>query len=1165
MLLGTLAFSQCATIAPAYGALNTPGFIITPPTAPGCTGTVFIAVCNSVSAWVRLFNTANNTLVDFGPMNGCSGGYGCGSGCYYDSWNLPAGQYALRFYVDPFTPGTPCASIPIIMPGGANCFSCPAIMANVNDICNDGDPCTVNDRLNGSCTCAGTYTDTDGDGWCDAEDTCPTVQGQVGMACSDGNSCTVNDVLNASCICVGSPIDINDNNACTTDGCDPGAGVHHTPVSTDDGNACTFDGCDPVSGVFHNTVNCDDGNACTTDGCDPASGCTHTTVNCDDGNACTIDIYNCATSQCLHPAVNIDDANACTSDSCDPVTGVHHDPVSTDDGNACTTDTCDPVTGVFHNPVSTDDGSACTTDGCDPVTGVYHNGVNCDDGDPCTTDGCDPVTGCFHNGPISCDDGNACTIDSYNCATSQCEHTPVSTDDSNACTTDGCDPATGVFHTPVNCNDGDPCTTDSCDPILGCQNILPVPCNDNDACTTDSYDCSTSQCVYTPVNIDDANACTTDGCDPLTGVFHDPVGTDDGNACTDDGCDLVTGVFHNAVNCDDGDPCTTDGCDPVTGCYHNGPISCDDGNVCTTDSYNCTTSQCEHTPVSTDDSDACTIDGCDPVTGVFHTPVSTNDGNACTTDGCDLVTGVFHNAVSTDDSNACTTDGCDPVSGVFHNPVSTDDSNACTTDSCDPGTGVFHSNVTNGTSCGVGFQCVGGVCTPIGGCPNNNVSLELQTDANGAQTNWDIVLVSTNTVQCSGGLSPTYPNNTLITATCCLPDGCYELRVKDTFGDGMTTGGYRLKDQFGNRIIDNWGDGVFGSLSQIALNTGFCLDLSIDGMTPTSCDQMNLTASSVLVANERTAVTAQFGITNSTSGYQFLIFNPDGGYVRYVFQSMTTGAGAGAQKSRSLLISSLMTNPVPSFQLLNIRVRSRVAGVYAQFGPACRMKIDPVVPCATTQLDNNPLNTATTLSCGVTGKIVGATSYAGKIYSIPVAGATNYRFRLVSGAYTRIISVTTTYLTLGAWSTQPLLCGNHIYNVDIAISKNSGMTYCPYGLICTVGINNPGGAIPCTAPFGGGSTHAMDMTEESGVLALWPNPNHGDQFYLQMTGISAEVRTVSVDVHDLFSKCVVSEIVTTGGGDLNHVFELGNELASGVYTVTVMAGDQIKTQRLVIE
>lgn len=38
--------------------------------------------------------------------------------------------------------------------------------------CDDGDPCTVDDRLDENCNCVGTYRDSDGDGVCDAQDDC---------------------------------------------------------------------------------------------------------------------------------------------------------------------------------------------------------------------------------------------------------------------------------------------------------------------------------------------------------------------------------------------------------------------------------------------------------------------------------------------------------------------------------------------------------------------------------------------------------------------------------------------------------------------------------------------------------------------------------------------------------------------------------------------------------------------------------------------------------------------------------------------------------------------------------------------------------------------------------------------------------------------------------
>jgi hypothetical protein len=577
---------------------------------------------------------------------------------------------------------------------------------------------------------------------------------------------------------------------------------------------------------------------------------------------------------------------------------------------------------------------------------------------------------------------------------------------------------------------------------------------------------------------------------------------------------------------------------------------CDDSDPCTTDA--CVGGVCVYTPIVCDDSDPCTTDAC--VGGVCqYTPIVCNDGDACTTDAC--VGGVCqYTPIVCDDGNPCTTDAC--VGGIcVATPISCDDGNPCTFDQCVGGI-CQNTNVADGTSCGVSSVCIGGVCTTVT-CSDNNVNLELLTDGNGAQTSWQIVNIGTSTVQCSGGITPTYGNNLTINEYCCLPDGCYELKVFDSFGDGMTTGGYRLKDQFGKRIIDNWNDGAFGTLSTIASNTGFCLDLGTDQLTSGSCDLETLSSTSVLVAMENTSVTAQYGITNATSGYQFQIFNPDGGYLRNIFQNMTTGAGTGAQKSRSLALN-FTTNPVPSLQLLNIRVRGRINNVNNAYGPVCRMKIAPVGGCPTTQLDNNTANIGTTYSCGVTGKMVGATNNNGKIYSIPVPGANKYKFRLVSGSYSRTIAVNTYYLQLAAWTSNPLLCGTNTYNVDVAVSLNNGASYCPFGAVCTVGIT---GGTPCTS---GGSLQALEASETTGELSMWPNPNRGDQLYVTMTGIDASVTEVSVEVNDLFGKRVIGETVVTGGGDLNHVMELGG-IASGVYTVTVTAGDVIKTQRLVIQ
>jgi hypothetical protein len=108
--------------------------------------------------------------------------------------------------------------------------------------------------------------------------------------CNDGNPCTI-DACDASERCKNDhpPVNCDDGDACTIDSCNPAGGCSGAPKTCQDGNRCTFDSCDPVSGacVFVPPL-CDIEQVCN-----PATGACEGEVNdacnpnpCQNGGTC---------------------------------------------------------------------------------------------------------------------------------------------------------------------------------------------------------------------------------------------------------------------------------------------------------------------------------------------------------------------------------------------------------------------------------------------------------------------------------------------------------------------------------------------------------------------------------------------------------------------------------------------------------------------------------------------------------------------------------------------------------------------------------------------------------------------------------------------------------------------------------------------------------------
>jgi subtilisin-like proprotein convertase family protein len=103
----------------------------------------------------------------------------------------------------------------------------------------------------------------------------------------------------------------------------------------------------------------------------------------------------------------------------------------------------------------------------------------------------------------------------------------------------------------------------------------------------------------------------------------------------------------------------------------------------------------------------------------------------------------------------------------------------------------------------------------------------------------------------------------------------------------------------------------------------------------------------------------------------------------------------------------------------------------------------------------------------------------------------------------------------------------------------------------------------------GGTIGIADHDAEGNGISLWPNPNNGQQLWLEVSGMAAGVQTIAVDIHDLSGKRIVARemALPTGQAGAQHgaiSMDLNGDLAAGTYVVTIIAGDQRHVERLVI-
>jgi hypothetical protein len=644
-----------------------------------------------------------------------------------------------------------------------------------------------------------------------------------------------------------------------------------------------------------------------------------------------------------------------------------------------------------------------------------------------------------------------------------------------------------------------------------------------------------------------------------------------GSTCDDGNASTINDVY--AANC----VCAGEliDCEGVPGGSATIGTSCDDGNASTgNDVYdaNCVCAgeliDCEGVPggsatvgTSCDDGNAntggdiydanCVCAGqtvdCQGVPGGSATiGTACDDGNAstgndvydvnCVCTGqlidCEGVPGGSATVgTSCDDGNASTGNDVYDVNCVCAGQLI--DCEGMTGGSALPGTPCDDGDVNTGNDtwtaeCG----CTG---SPIGGpCTGDQVVLIINTDNNPGDIGWEI-LDGGNNVVASGSPSTANAQNSTTVCLGSAPNACYGLRLTDSYGDGISGGGWALRTTDGKLILgDVFSDGtVSPSAMPLSPSYGnahsFCLPLGPANILDNECGTFNNDLGNKVYCNKVTGATQ----------YQFEFSDPDAGRIRRIVRS-----------TNYVHFSDMVANPLVPGVKYFARVRTNVDGPVADahFGSGCEMGLAPLSVCS--QLIQAP---AYGHSCNETRTFNTNNSF---IYAKPVVGATEYQFRIfnIGEGYDQTFTRSTYILQL-KWNANvaPPLVNGSTYSVEVNV-KVSGVFsgFCPSS--CNITINN------------GGNSGLMAGTEHEGFgdAMLWPNPVRDGQVNLDLTGLKDKDQRITLDIPDIYGNLVFTQAFANNGARFSTVLQLPGDIASGVYLVNITVNGEHTVQRLSI-
>ncbi len=419
-------------------------------------------------------------------------------------------------------------------------------------------------------------------------------------------------------------------------------------------------------------------------------------------------------------------------------------------------------------------------------------------------------------------------------------------------------------------------------------------------------------------------------------------------------------------------------------------------------------------------------------------------------------------------------------------------------------------------------------------CPGNELVLAITTDNWPQEITWEITNAS-DTVIATGG--PTAAQaNMLVSETICLGNAsgnaCYGFRLMDSYGDGITNGGWELRTVGDKLLLRDDFNGGFVSPSATPLNPNytqhnFCLPAGPANIAPSECGIFDNLLGNKVYCNKVTGA----------ANYQFEFTDPDAGFIRRI-----------ARPYNYVHFWDMVTTPLVPGVKYFARVRTDRDGAIASahFGSGCEMGLGQVVIC--TQLIQAP---AYGHSCNET-RTFNTSANNSFIYATPVQGATEYQFRIFNTqeGYDQTFTRNTYILQL-KWNNNvaPPLTDGYTYAVEMNVKVNGVYSgFC--ASTCNITINNSG--------------PAQSMVQVMGTATLWPNPVRDGQVNLNMDGLVDAEQNITFDIQDVYGKQVFAQEFMNSGERFNTILNLSSDLASGVYMVNITVNGERTVQRLSI-